>query len=59
MSGGYITYAVITLVYCKMWRNDIPWFNMNAFLNLSKYWAWMWGICIIPSLIDMYFQFRK
>ena len=59
MCWGYITYALVTFIYCKYWRKDVPWFNKLDFFHFNKYWVWIWGICIIPALIDAYFQFRK
>jgi xanthine/uracil permease len=54
MCVGYTAYALITFIYCKWWRDDVPWFNLEDFCKFStKYWIWVYIAFIIPLIIDI------
>lgn len=45
MCGGYLSYFLITLVYEKFWRSDVPWFNWEDFVKFSNgIWFKIWWV---------------
>ena len=55
MCSGYLSYFLITLVYEKFWRSDIPWYNWDDFVRFSNgIWFKIWWVGAIILILSWF-----
>ena len=55
MCGGYVSYFIITFLYEKFWRSDIPWYNWEDFVRFSNgIWFKIWCVGAIILILSWF-----
>ena len=57
--GGYLSYALITVLYDKFYSKRVTWFNMRTFYKVNNVWFKIWLIGSVFVLIDLVLLYMR
>lgn len=53
---GYLSYTLVVCVYCKFWRDDIPWFTKEDYYKVSNVFFKIWVVGIVVVFMNWMVQ---